>query len=149
VRRESILLIWIGGFVLAAALYAIGPDRFFDACLNFLDGIDNAVRNVVAALGVQAYSVIRALAIAIYAVFALLAFLAAQRGHRGLWAFIVVTATFMILVWRPYAVYPTPISRWIAALALAVIAALVMTQRLMVSPPRHGGPPPYPPGGVS
>ncbi|MDR3531345.1 MAG: hypothetical protein P4L90_12435 [Rhodopila sp.] len=146
-RRESILMIWIGGFVLAVALYLIGPDRFFDACLDLIDGIDAAVHNIVAALGAQAYGVIRAFAIAIYAVFAVLAFLAAQRGHRGSGALVVVTTVFLILVWRPYALYPAPIGRWIAALILAVVGAVVMTQRLTASPPRREGPPPpYPPG---
>ena len=139
-------MIWIGGFVLAVALYLIGPDRFFDVCLAFINGIDDAVRNVVAALGAQTYGVIRALAIAIYVVFALLAFLASQRGHRGLWALIVVTATLMLLVWRPESPYPAPISRWIGALVLVVIAALIMTQRLTLQPPRRAPVPPYPPG---
>jgi hypothetical protein len=140
-------MIWIGGFVLAVALYLIGPDRFFDACLDLIDGIDTVFRNLVAELGAKTYSVVRAFAIAIYIVFVVLAFLASQRGHRGLWALIVVTATFMMLVWRPYAGYPAPISRWIAALVLVVVAAVVMTQRLTVTPSRRNGPlPPYPPG---
>jgi hypothetical protein len=51
-------------------------------------------------------------------------------------------------VWRPYTGFPAPISRWIAALALVVIGAAVMTQRLTVPPFRRDGPPPpYPPGG--
>jgi hypothetical protein len=147
VRRETILMIWIGGLVLAVALYLIGPDRFIDVCLAVIDRIDAAFRNLVAELGAQTYGVVRAFAIAIYVVFAVLAFLASQRGRRGLWSLIVVTATFLLLVWRPYAVYPAPISRWIAALVLVVIAAVIMTQRLMATPLRRNGPlPPYPPG---
>jgi len=149
VRRESILMIWVGGFVLAAALYWIGPDRFFDACLNLIDDFDAAVRAVVAMLGAQTYSVVRALAIALYVVFAVLAFLASQRGHRGIGALFVVSAVFLVLVWRPYDPYPAPIGRWIAALILVVVGALIMTQRLTVPPDRRDGlpPPPYPPGG--
>jgi len=129
------------------ALYLIGPDRFFDACLDLIDEIDTVFRNLVAELGAKTYGVVRAFAIAIYIVFAVLAFLASQRGHRGLWALIVVTATFMMLVWRPYTGYPAPISRWIAALVLVVVAAVIMTQRLTVTPSRRNGPlPPYPPG---
>jgi hypothetical protein len=148
VRRETILMIWIGGVVLAVALYLIGPDRFIDVCLVLIDGIDAVFRNLVAELGAQTYGVVRASAIAIYVVFAVLAFLASQRGRRGFWALIVVTAAFMLLVWRPYAVYPAPIGRWIAALVLVVIAAATMTQRLTVTPPRRNGPPPYPPGHI-
>lgn len=147
-RRETILMIWIGGFLLAVALYLIGPDRFFDACLNLIDAVDVAFRNLVATLGVQAYSVVRALAIAIYVVFAVLAVLASQRGHRGIGALVVITVVFLVLVWRPYDFYPTPISRWIVALALVVAGAVVMTQRLTATPFRgDGAPPPYPPGG--
>jgi uncharacterized membrane-anchored protein len=140
-------MIWAGGLVLAVALYLIGPDRFFDACLNLMDEIDGAFRALVAALGAQTYGVIRALAIAIYVVFAVLAFIASQRGHRGIGALVVVSAVFLILVWRPYDFYPAPISRWLAALILAVVGAVVMTQRLSAPPERREGPPPpYPPG---
>jgi hypothetical protein len=148
VRRETVLMIWIGGLVLAVALYLIGPDRFLDACLNLIDAIDAVFRSLVAMLGAQAYGVIRALAIAIYVVFMVLAFLALQRGHPGAGALVVVTAVFLVLVWHPYDPYPAPISRWIAALALVLVGAVVMTQRL-TGPPfrRQSPPPPYPPGG--
>ena len=140
-------MIWAGGLVLAAALYLIGPDRFFDSVLSLIDRIDDAFRALVAALGVQAYGVIRALAIAIYAVFAVLAFMASQRGHRGIGALMVVSVVFLILVWRPYDFYPAPISRWLAALVLVATGAVVMTQRLSAAPRRQDGPPPpYPPG---
>jgi hypothetical protein len=141
-------MIWIGGLVLAVALYLIGPDRFFDALLNLSDTIDAAFRNLVAMLGAQTYSVVRALAIALYVVFAVLALLASQRGHRGLGALLVVSAVYVILVWRPYDTFPAPISRWIAALVLVVVGAVVMTQRLTVPPFVRDRPlPPYPPGG--
>jgi amino acid permease len=146
-------MIWIGGLVLAVALYLIGPDRFFDACLDLIDGIDIAFRNVLARLGAQTYGVLRALTIAIYVVFAVLAVLASQRGRGGIGALLGVTIVLLMLVWRPYDFYPAPISRWLAALALVVAAAVVMTQRLTAPPMRRppfgngGPPPPYPPGG--
>ncbi|HEY2133864.1 MAG TPA: hypothetical protein VGH36_12975 [Acetobacteraceae bacterium] len=146
-RRDHILMIWAGGVVLAVALYLIGPDRFFDTIVASIDAIDAAVRDFFAALGVRTYGVIRALAIAIYAVFVVLAILASQRGHRGFWALVVVSVVFMMLIGRPFGGYPAPPSRWIAALALVVIAAAVMTQRLTTPPARRNGPlPPYPPG---
>ncbi len=150
VRRESVLAIWGGGFVLAVSLYLIGPDRFFDVCFAVIDLIDAAFRNLVMALGAQTYGVIRAFAIAIYVVFAILAVLASQRGHRGVGALVVVTIVLLMLVWRPYAIYPAPISRWMAALALVVVGAVAMTQRLTREPNRGNGfpPPPYPPGGT-
>ena len=146
-RRESILMIWIGGFVLAVALYVVGPDRFVDACLDLFDQIDAAFRNLTLMLGAQAYSVVRALAIALYAVFAVLAVLAASRGHRGVAALVVVTIVLLVLVWRPYAPFPAPLSRWVGALALVAVGAVMMTQRLVATPLRRNGPPPpYPPG---
>ncbi|HBK04626.1 MAG TPA: hypothetical protein DDZ81_02045 [Acetobacteraceae bacterium] len=146
-RRDHILLIWIGGFVLALLLYLIGPDRFFDALWDITDTIDAFARNLVVELGVRTYGVVRALAIAIYVVFAVLAVLASQRGHRGMWALVVVTAACMVLIWRPFGIYPAPLSRWLTALILVVIGAVVMTRRLTAPPALPRGPvPPYPPG---
>ena len=140
-------MIWIGGFMLAAALYLIGPDRFFDALLNLGDAINASFRTLVAMLGAQTYGVIRALAIAIYVVFAVLALLASQRGHRGLVALVAVSAAYLSLVWRPYDSYPAPLGRWMVALALVVVGAVVMTQRLIAPPFVRDRPlPPYPPG---
>lgn len=138
-------MIWIGGFVLAIALYAVGPDRFFDACLDLIDTIEAALRDLVAQLGARSYGVVRAFAIAIYVVFAVLCVLASRRGLRGFWPLIIVTAVFMALTWHPFGIYPAPLSRWIVALALVVVAAIIMTQRL-ISPPTPRIVPPYPPG---
>jgi hypothetical protein len=142
-------MIWIGGFVLAVALYVIGPDRFIDACWNLFDTIDSTLRDFAAQLGVRTYGVVRAAALAIFVVFAVLCVLASRQGHRGFWPFIVVSAVFMMLTWHPFGIYPAPLGRWIAALGLVVIAAVIMTQRLMTPPRRRDGPlPPYPPGQV-
>jgi hypothetical protein len=139
-------MIWIGGFVLAVALYLIGPDRFLDACWNLIDTIDDAVRDLVAQLGARTYGVVRAFAIAIYVVFAVLCILASRQGHRGFWPLIVVTAVFLVLIGPPFGIYPAPLSRWLAALVLVVVAAAVMTQRVTAKPSNRGGPlPPYPP----
>lgn len=146
-RRETILMIWIGGFVLAVLLYVIGPDRFVNACLNTLESIQLGIRDFAAALGQQAYGVIRAAAIALYVVFGVLCFLSAQRLHRGVGALIAVSIVFLLLVWRPYSEFPAPIGNWFGALLLVFVGAAVMTQRLLAPPVRrHGPPPPYPPG---
>jgi hypothetical protein len=147
-RRDHILMIWIGGVVLAVGLYLIGPDRFFDAFFDAIDAIDATFRNLLAELGVKTYGIVRAFAIAIYVVFAVLAVLASQRGRHGFWAVAVVSFVFLMLVWRPFGVYPAPLNRWMAALVLVVVAAVVMTQRLIMPPARrNNGPlPPYPPG---
>ncbi len=140
-------MIWIGGFVLAIALYVIGPDRFIDTWWAVFDAIDATLRDLVAQLGVRTYGVVRAFAIAIYVVFVVLCILASRRGHHGFWALIVVTVVFLALTGHPFDVYPAPLSRWLVALILVAVAAVVMTQRL-IGPPlrRDGPPPPYPPG---
>lgn len=140
-------MIWIGGFVLAVALYLIGPDRFIDACWNFVDSIDAAVQALVAAFGERAYGAVRAFAIAIYVVFAVLCVLGSMRGRGGFWPFLVVSALFALLTWRPFGFYPAPLSRWLVSLVLVVVGAALMTQRLVAAPVRRDGPPPpYPPG---
>jgi hypothetical protein len=119
-RREQIAMIWIGGFVLAVALYVVGPDRFIGACWDLIDKIDEGFRALVAQLGERTYGVVRAFALAIYVVFAVLCVLSSRRGHQGFWPLLVVTAVF---------------------------GAVVMTQRVTAQPPNRGGSlPPYPPG---
>jgi predicted DNA repair protein MutK len=146
VQRNSIAAVWIGGLVLAVALYAIGPDRFVEACLDLMNGIDTVFRNLVLTLGVQVFGIVRALAIAIYAVFFVLASLSIARGSRGVWALIVVTVIFVMLVGRPDGDFSAPVGRWILALALVLTGAAIMTQRLLAPRFSRGVPPPYPPG---
>jgi hypothetical protein len=146
-RREQIAMIWIGGFVLAVALYVVGPDRFIGACWDLIDKIDEGFRALVAQLGERTYGVVRAFALAIYVVFAVLCVLSSRRGHQGFWPLLVVTAVFFMLTGHPFGIYPAPLSRWMAALAVVVIGAVVMTQRVTAQPPNRGGSlPPYPPG---
>ena len=140
-------MIWIGGFALAMALYLVGPDRFLDACWDFFESIDAAFRQIADALGARAYGVVRAFAIAIYVVFVVLCLLAAQLNHRGFWPLVIVSAVFWALTWHPFGLYPAPLSRWMVALVLVVIAALAMTRRLSGPPAaRRSSLPPYPPG---
>ena len=143
--RLTILMIWIGGAVLAIALYLTGPDRFLAACLDLIDLADAAFHNVLFALGTQVANVVRAAAIAVYVVFVVLAVMAAWRGLGGGWALLVVTIAVLLLVWRPDAYYPAPIGRWFTVLVLAAVGATVMTRRLLGRPPPGRGPwPPVP-----
>jgi hypothetical protein len=152
-------MIWIGGLILAAALYVTGPDRFFEACLELFERIEDSFHIIVYQLGVRTFHVVRALAIAIYIVFLVLGLLAAQRGMRAWGAIIVVSAVFVVLVWRPYGMDALPSGRWLSALVIALVGAAIMTHRLLSSPPgppRTGGTwrggsgwrPPSPPGSV-
>jgi len=148
VRRQTIGMIWVGGMVLAILLYLTGPDRFMAACLSLIDRLDNAFQELVFLFGAQAFNVVRALAIAIYTVFVLLALLAAQRGIRAIWALIVVSAVYLLMVWHPEAVGASAIGRWFTALLIASVGGLVMTQRLLYPSGRGNPPPPAPPGNV-
>ncbi len=144
-KRETLLLIWIGGGVLALLIYAIGPDTFLNACLHLFDTIDALFRHLAEMLGAQAYSVVRAVAIAFYLVFVVLTLLASQRRLAGIGVLVVMTIIIMLLVWRPYS-DPAPISHWLVTLALVLVGAVTMTQRLM-GPPRPSVPP-FPPRGI-
>jgi hypothetical protein len=146
VSRSTIAIIWIAGLILAALLYSIGPDRFVSACLNILDTIDYTLHNLAFALGARTYAVVRALAIALYVVFVILAFLSSQQGRGGFGSIFVVTVLLLILVWRPFDSDPAPIARWLLALILTLFGAITMTQRLIVQPRQNPPPPPYPPG---
>jgi hypothetical protein len=147
-RRETILAIWIGGFILAVLLYVIGPDRFFDVCVTVVSSLQIGIRNFIETLGVQAYGVIRAAAIALFIVFVVLSVLAVRRRHGGFAPIIVIGLLFLGLVGHPSSEFPAPIGRWFAALVLAFVGSTIMTQRLLAPPPltRRSGPPPYPPG---
>jgi hypothetical protein len=146
-RREQILMVWIGGLVLAVALYLVGPDQFIDAVWALTDRIDAVFRDLVAQLGAQAYGVVRASAIAIFVVFAVLCVLASRRGYHGFWLLIAVTAVFFMLTGHPFDPYPAPLGRWIVALVVVVVGAVIMTQRVTAAPPVRGSSlPPYPPG---
>jgi amino acid permease len=144
VKRETLLLIWIGGAALAFLIYAIGPDTFLHACLHLFDTLDALFRQLAEMLGAQAYSVIRALAIAFYLVFVVLTLLASRRRLAGIGMLVVMTIIIMLLVWRPF-YEPAPISHWLVTLALVLAGAVTMTQRLM-GPPRSIVPPAPPRG---
>lgn len=139
-RRNTIGLIWLSGLVLAGLLYVAGPDHFIATCLDALDALDETMRAWVLSLGAQAYDLVHALALALLVVFVVLGFIASHRGLRSHWALVIVAATFLLLVWRPGDIGPAPIGRWLAALVLALVGALVMTRRLIDPPP----PPPWP-----
>jgi hypothetical protein len=146
VQRQTILLIWLGGAILALALYVTGPDRFLDACLDFLDWADAAFHALLFNLGAQVANVVRAAAIAVYVVFIVLAFLASRRGLHAAWAVVVVTVVMLLLVWRPSSPYPAPVGRWFTVLVLAAVGAVAMTHRLLGPPPMQRGPwPPFRP----
>jgi len=139
-RTTTVALVWLGGALLAAALYVVGPDRFIASCLDAFDTLQDALQNLALILGARAYDVLRALAIALYVVFLVLAVMAAGRGFRAVGPLIVVSIVFLALVWRPFSDQPPGSLHWLAALAVVAVAAAGMTRQLVGPPPRDKWP---------
>jgi hypothetical protein len=132
--RRIIALVWIGGVVLAVAVYAIGPRDFLAACEAALVAAAHFVDQVIATLMWRAFEVMRAAAIALYAVFVVLSVLAMRRGQRMGGMLIGVSIVFLLLVRTDWY---DPGTKWLAAVLLTAIAAGVTTKRLLhVAPPR-------------
>ncbi len=126
--RKTIALVWIGGVVLMAALYWIGPQDFIHACEAFIARAWWFLGDLIDTLAERAFDALRAAAIALYAVFLVLAVLARHRGLRSGGAWFIVTVLFLLLVGTHWY---EPGTRWFAAAVLAGVGACVMTARLL------------------
>jgi hypothetical protein len=144
VDQRTITLIWIGGGVLALLVYLAGPDAFLSNVWGVLDNLEDSFRRVLAFLGTQAFDVVRAAAIAIYIVFLVLGGLALHRGVRAIGVLIFVSLAMLLLVWRPHEASYVSSTRWLAALSLSLIGAVVLTQRLVNPRSRPPARPSYP-----
>jgi len=51
------------------------------------------------------------------------------------WALTVITVLVLLLVYRPEALSPVGVGRWVVALVLVLIGGAVMTKRLTNPPP--------------
>jgi hypothetical protein len=130
--RRIIALVWIGGVVLMAAVYAIGPQDFLAVCERFFVAAIHFVDDLLTTLLWRAFDVMRAAAIALYAVFVLLALLGMRRGLRMGGLLIGVSIVFVLLVRTDWY---DPGTRWLAAALLTAIAAATTTRRLLYAPP--------------
>jgi hypothetical protein len=132
--RRIIALVWIGGIVLMAVVYAIGPQHFLAACEAFIAAAVRFVNDLAATLIWRGFEVMRAAAIALYAVFVVLAVLATQRGLRAGGMLLGVSLVFLLLVRTDWY---DPGTKWLAAALLTAVAAGVTTKRLLyAAPPR-------------
>jgi hypothetical protein len=137
--RRVIALVWIGGLVLMAAVYAIGPQNFLAACEATILAAARFLDDLVATLMWRAFEVMRAAAIALYVVFVVLAVLAMRRGLRVGGMLVGVSVVFLLLVRTDWY---DPGTKWLAAALLTAIAAAVTTKRLLrAGPPRDRGNP--------
>ena len=133
--RRIIALVWIGGIVLMAAVYAIGPQHFLATCEAFIVAAAHFIDELAAMLMWRAFEVTRAAAIALYAVFVVLAVLAMRRGLRVGGMLVGVTLVFLLLVRTDWY---DPGTKWLAAALLTGVAAAMMTKRLLYAPPPRG-----------
>ncbi len=132
--RRVIALVWVGGIVLAAAVYAIGPQQFLAACEAAIASAVRFLDEMIATLMWRAFEVLRAAAIALYVVFVVLTVLAMRRGTRMGGMLVGVSVVFLLLVRTDWY---DPGTKWLAAALVAAVAAVVTTTRLLHSaPPR-------------
>lgn len=137
--RRVVALVWIGGVVLMALIYGVGPQQFLAACEAVLMAVARFLDAVFATLMWRAFEVMRAAALALYAVFVVLTVLAIRRGLRAGGMLIGVSLVFLLLVRTDWY---DPGTKWFAAVLLTAIAAAVTTKRLLrVGPPREPGDP--------
>jgi hypothetical protein len=132
--RRLIGLVWIGGLLLMAAVYAIGPQNFLAECEAFIRAFGQFVDELITTLMWRAFEVLRAAAIALYAVFLVLSVLGMRRGLRIGGMLLGVSIVFLLLVRTDWY---DPGTRWLAAALVAAVAAVVTTRRLLqAEPPR-------------
>ena len=136
-ERRTIGAIWVGGIVLMVALYVVGPQHFIRACEEFFGQFWTFVGELIDVLMQRAFDAVRAAAIALYVVFVVLALMAGRRGIRCGGALFVVTVLFAVLVGTGWY---SPATGWFSAALVACVGALMMTGRLMRSPPMQRGP---------
>lgn len=154
-RRNPILAVWLLGLLLAALLYAVGPGGFIGGLYRMADAFGRGLDAFLISLTVQGYALMQALALAAFVMFVILGLMAARRGLRARGALVLVTMLFLLLTYGPLTsdieegaaraqgwdaateARARDGARWLGALALAGIGAVVMTNRL-----RHAPPPP-------
>ena len=132
--RRIIGLVWIGGVVLMAAVYAVGPQNFLAEFEALVRALAQFVDDLLNTLMWRAFEVMRAAAIALYAVFLALSVLGLRRGLRMGGMLVGVSIVFLLLVRTDWY---DPATKWLAAALVAAVAAAVATRRLLYAqPPR-------------
>jgi hypothetical protein len=127
-RKNPVAAIWFIGILVAVAAYLADPGHLLAAALDMLAAGFAAIDQMVRSLSLFGNNVIRALAIGLFVTFVALAVLAIRQGHRGRMALVFVSAVFLLLVRDGGDGVSN--GRWVAAFALAAVAALVMTDRI-------------------
>jgi peptidoglycan/LPS O-acetylase OafA/YrhL len=134
VDRRIIALIWVSGIVLMVVIYAIGPQHFITACEQFIAEAMWWLSDLIDMLTLRAFEVVRAVAIAMYVVFGVLAVMATRRRLHPGGMLLVVSVVFLLLVRTDWY---DPGTKWLAAAVLTTVAAGVLTKRLIDAPRRR------------
>ncbi len=128
-RSRTVTIVWIVGLMLAALIYALGPDDALATLFAWADQAGEALQRAVAELGGRALDVLRALAVGCFAVFFVLCVVATGRGQSTVWLMLWVSLLFLLLVWHQGR---EATGHWTLAFLLAAAAALHVTRRLDV-----------------
>ena len=126
-HRNTIMLIWIGGILVALIAYAADPGALINTALDALAAGIAAIQRLVANLSALGSGIIRALAVGLFVTFVAMAVLAIRQGGKGRMALFTVSAVFVLLLREGNGASN---GRWVAAFALAAAGALVMTARV-------------------
>jgi hypothetical protein len=127
-RKNPVAAIWLIGILVAVVAYAANPGHLLTVALDTLAAGFAAVEQMVRSLTLFGSDVVRALAIGLFVTFVALSVLAIREGHRGRTALVIVSTVFVLLVRDDGDGVSN--GRWVAAFALAAVAALVMTDRI-------------------
>ena len=94
-RPNALIAIWLGGAMLAAVAYVVGPDRLLYQAWDVLAGLQAGLAAFADTLAAASFDLLRALAIGLFIVFVLLALVAIRRGLRGRTALVVVSSIYL------------------------------------------------------
>ncbi len=130
-RRNAVGLIWLAGIVLAVIVYQLGPDRMLFESVQVIDNLRDTINGVFAALAINTFDVLRALALGLLPVFAVLAALAQRRGLRIGRQVIVVAVLMLVLLYLPSRDgYYVSNPRWMLAFLVIAGGCLSVTRQL-------------------
>jgi hypothetical protein len=138
--RKTLGWIWAGGVVLMILIYLFGPEHFLTVVTQAITDSLRWVSDLIDTMVQRAFEVVRAAAIALYVVFLVLGVLSMSRGVRAGGALFVVSVVFLLLVRTDWY---EPGTKWLAALVLTAVAAMVQTQRLLRTPRARGAGDPW------
>ena len=127
--RNPIVVAWVAGLVLAAAVYIVGPERLVFRLIDNLHLLAWWIEEGLAQLGGVTAEAVRALAIGLYVTFAALALAVQQRGGSARSALFWVSVLFWLLAAGVIGAEDGQ-GRWVMALALVAVASIAMTARL-------------------